>query len=62
MKPKLIFCFALVFSGGLADLRAEMVQGMDWHVAHAEVIEVVQAETPAAAAIFPPPKTKNASG
>ena len=58
MKPRFILCLALVSSGGLANIRADMVQGMDWHVAHAEVIEVVQAETPAAAAVFPPPQDK----
>ena len=58
MKPKILFSLALVSSGGLAAVRADMVPGVDCHVANAVVIEVVQAEMPSAAETFPSPQDK----
>jgi hypothetical protein len=58
MNRNAIRVLALVLNSGLAVVRADMVPGVDWHVAAAEVIEVVQAEMPAAAAVLPPPQDK----
>jgi hypothetical protein len=56
MNLKLILGLALVFGGGWAGLRADEVPGVDWYVANAKIIEVVQAETPAQQAeVFPSP-------
>ena len=58
MKPKISFCLILVLSCEPGIVRADMVPGVDWHVANAEVIEVVQAEMPLVAEAFPSPQDK----
>jgi hypothetical protein len=58
MKAKTLLRLALALSGGLAVVRADMVPGVDWYVANAEVIKVVQVEMPPAAETFPSPPDK----
>jgi HEAT repeat protein len=55
MKPKLLLSLALVLSGGLDVVHADVIPGADWHVANAKVIELVQAEMPVSVESFPPP-------
>lgn len=61
MNPKIILTLALVFSGSWA-VCADVAPGVDWYVANAKVIEVVQAEMPAQVEAFPSPQAVNGSG
>lgn len=56
MNLKILFCLLLVLSCGLTFVHADVIPGVDWHVANAERIELVQAETLTSVEAFPSPQ------